>query len=186
MLDKFLVLLERFVVAHELIAANSARKPVDVNIKQVIEDGLKDGGAIKAAIAGNKELPVEGESVVTEEMKYKGNANVKRAKDNIKSKPEPEDDLADDEELEEKPVRKVKAKPAPKEEPTVDIAAVREDIKTIAKHIAAGESDQCADLFDELLEEYKVRTVTKLPDDAVEAFLKDAKTLVAKYYDLED
>ena len=28
MLEKFLVLLERFVVAHELIAANSAKRPV--------------------------------------------------------------------------------------------------------------------------------------------------------------
>ncbi len=27
MLEKFLVLLERFVVAHELIAANSAKRP---------------------------------------------------------------------------------------------------------------------------------------------------------------
>lgn len=177
MLDKFLVLLERFVVAHELIAANSARKPVGVNIKQAIEDGLQDGGAIKAAIAGNKELPVEGEEIID---------TPKKSKAKPAAKPEPEDDLADDEEPEEKPVRKAKAKPAPKEEPTVDVAAIREDIKTIAKHIAAGESDQCADLFDELLEEYKVRTVTKLPDDVVEVFFKDAKTLVAKYYDLED
>lgn len=176
MLDKFLVLLERFVVAHELIAANSARKPADVNIKHVIEDSLKDG-AVKDAIAGTKELPVEGEEIID---------TPKKSKAKPAAKPEPEDDLADDEEPEEKPVRKAKAKSAPKEEPTVDIAAIREDIKTIAKHIAAGESDQCADLFDELLEEYKVRTVTKLPDDAVEAFFKDAKTLVAKYYDLED
>lgn len=183
MLDKFLVLLERFVVAHELIAANSARKPVDVNIKQVIEDGLKDGGVIKAAIVGDKELPVEGEEII--DTPKRSDAVNRKAKP--AAKPEPEDDLADDDdEPEEKPAPKRKAKPAPKEEPTVDIAAIREDIKTIAKHIAAGESDQCADLFDELLEDYKVRTVTKLPDGAVEAFFKDAKTLVAKYYDLED
>lgn len=186
MLDKFLVLLERFVVAHELIAANSARKPVGVNIKQVIEDGLKDGGEIKAAIVGDKELPVEGEEIIDTPKKTRKEQLGEAFKANPAAKPEPEDDLADDEEPEEKPVRKAKAKPAPKEEPAVDIAAIREDIKTIAKHIAAGESDQCADLFDELLEEYKVRTVTKLPDDVVEAFFKDAKTLVAKYYDLED
>lgn len=172
MLDKFLVLLERFVVAHELIAANSARPNIADKIREAVEDG-----ALKAAIAGNKELPVEGEEIID---------TPKKSKAKPAAKPEPEDDLADDEEPEEKPVRKAKAKPAPKEEPTVDIAAIREDIKTIAKHIAAGESDQCADLFDELLEEYKVRTVTKLPDDVVEAFFKDAKTLVAKYYDLED
>lgn len=165
MLDKFLVLLERFVVAHELIAANSACRTVTETVGDV---------AFSVTQPVDKELPVEGEEIID---------TPKKSKAKPAAKPEPEDDLADDE---EKPVRKAKAKPAPKEEPAVDIAAIREDIKTIAKHIAAGESDQCADLFDELLEDYKVRTVTKLPDDVVEAFLKDAKTLVAKYYDLED
>lgn len=167
MLDKFLVLLERFVVAHELIAKTNAAR------------GTLVVGDFNAELAEslNKELPVEGGDIID---------TPKKSKAKPATRPEPEDDLADDEEPEEKPVRKVKAKPALKEEPAVDVAAIREDIKTIAKHIAAGESDQCADLFDELLEEYKVRTVTKLPDDAVEVFLKDAKTLVAKYYDLED
>lgn len=158
MLDKFLVLLERFVVAHELIAANSACRTVTETVGDV---------SVSVRQPVSIELPVEGEEII---------AAPKKSKAKPAAKPEPE----------EKPVRKAKAKPAPKEEPTVDVAAIREDIKTIAKHIAAGESDQCADLFDELLEEYKVRTVTKLPDDVVEAFLKDAKTLVAKYYDLED
>lgn len=181
MLDKFLVLLERFVVAHELIAANSGYKPVMVGATLESTVGepkeLPADGVVKEAVKSHSELPVEGEEII---------GTPKKSKTKPAAKPEPEDDLADDEEPEEKPVRKAKAKPAPKEEPTVDIAAIREDIKTIAKHIAAGESDQCADLFDELLEEYKVRTVTKLPDGEVEAFLKDAKTLVAKYYDLED
>lgn len=168
MLDKFLVLLERFVVAHELMAANSACRTVTETVGDV-------SFSVTQPVA--KELPVEGEEIID---------TPKKSKAKPAAKPEPEDDLADDEEPEEKPVRKAKAKPAPKEEPTVDVAAIREDIKTIAKHIAAGESDQCADLFDELLEDYKVRTVTKLPDDVVEAFFKDAKTLVAKYYDLED
>lgn len=177
MLDKFLVLLERFVVAHELIAANSARSTVTETVGDV-------SFSVTQPVA--KELPVEGEEIIDTPKKTRKEQLGEAFKAKPAAKPEPEDDLADDEEPEEKPVRKAKAKPAPKEEPTVDITAVREDIKTIAKHIAAGESDQCADLFDELLEEYKVRTVTKLPDDAVEAFFKDAKTLVAKYYDLED
>lgn len=171
MLDKFLVLLERFVVAHELIAKTNAERST------LVVGDFNAELAEPAVRMVNKELPVEGEEIID---------TPKKSKAKPAAKPEPEDDLADDEEPEEKPVRKAKAKPAPKEEPTVDVAAIREDIKTIAKHIAAGESDQCADLFDELLEEYKVRTVTKLPDDAVEAFLKDAKTLVAKYYELED
>ena len=52
MLDQFLKLLERFVVAHELIAANSA--------KQVV---VAETAAIEPTVA-TKEIPVEGEDIV--------------------------------------------------------------------------------------------------------------------------
>ena len=52
MLEKFLVLLERFVVAHELIAANSA--------KQVV---VAETATIEPTVA-TKEIPVEGEDIV--------------------------------------------------------------------------------------------------------------------------
>ena len=52
MLEKFLVLLERFVVAHELIAANSA--------KQVV---VAETATIEPTVA-TKEIPVEGESII--------------------------------------------------------------------------------------------------------------------------
>ncbi|MEA6258004.1 hypothetical protein ONK43_23020 [Salmonella enterica subsp. enterica serovar Virginia] len=165
MLDKFLVLLERFVVAHELIAANSARsKSVGALTVDVSTTGVE---AVNEALAkAKKELNVEGEDI-------------------IDTKPEPEDDL-DDEEPEEKPKRKPR-QAKPKEEPKgPDVAALREEIKTIAKAIAAGDSDECADKFDELLEDYKVRTVTKLADEDVEAFHKDATKLVGKYYEIEE
>ncbi|ECC9987769.1 hypothetical protein AH396_23345 [Salmonella enterica subsp. enterica] len=161
MLDKFLVLLERFVVAHELIAANSVKPTIEVDaaaVKQHIVDSVK-GGAIAEAI---KTVAVKGSD-----------------------KPEPEDDL-DDEEPEDKPKRKPR-QAKPKEEPKgPDVAKLREEIKTIAKAIAAGDSDECADKFDELLEDYKVRTVTKLADEDVEAFHKDATKLVGKYYEIEE
>lgn len=157
MLDKFLVLLERFVVAHELIAANSAKQPATLTVDNHITKPI--------------EIKVEGKDII----------DVKPAK----VKPEPEDDL-DDEEPEEKPKRKPR-QPKPKEEPKgPDVPALREEIKTIAKHIAAGDSDECADKFDELLEGYKVRTVTKLADEDVEAFHKDATKLVSKYYEVEE
>lgn len=55
MLEKFLVLLERFVVAHELIAANS--------VKQVV---VAETATIEPTVAkeATKEIPVEGEDVV--------------------------------------------------------------------------------------------------------------------------
>ena len=55
MLDQFLKLLERFVVAHELIAANSAKQVA------VAETATIEPTAAKEA---TKEIPVEGEDVV--------------------------------------------------------------------------------------------------------------------------
>ena len=55
MLEKFLVLLERFVVAHELIAANSAKQVV------VAETATIEPTVVKEA---TKEIPVEGEDLV--------------------------------------------------------------------------------------------------------------------------
>lgn len=66
MLDQFLKLLERFVVAHELIAANSAKQVV------VAETATTEPTVAKEA---TKEIPVEGEGIVdtkpTEEEKPK-------------------------------------------------------------------------------------------------------------------
>lgn len=160
MLEKFLVLLERFVVAHELIASNSARVTVTETV-----------GDVSVSRTEPKELPVEGASVI----------------DTKPSKPKtpPADDL-DDEEPEEKPVRKPRQTKLKEEPKGPDLTALRDEIKTMAKAIAAGESDDCADQFDEMLEDYKVRTVTKLADEDVEAFHKAAKKLVAKFYEMED
>lgn len=161
MLEKFLVLLERFVVAHELIAISArdlAHNKTDAEIAQhsAVAELVKETQAEVVA------QPADGEK--------------QKRKKAAKPAPEPEaDDLADDEPEEKKPARK-----------EVDLTPLRDEIKQIAKHIAAGESDKCADLFDELLEEYGVRTVTKLSDEDVVKFHTDAKTLVAKYYDVEE
>lgn len=55
MLEKFLVLLERFVVAHELIAANSAKQVV------VAETTTIEPTVVKEV---TKEIQVEGEDIV--------------------------------------------------------------------------------------------------------------------------
>ena len=175
MLDKFLVLLERFVVAHELIAANSARRTVTETVGDVlvsVTESIKGGAVAEAIKTTSGGVGPDGAFKLDE-------------KTGEKVKVEPEDDL-DDEEPEEKPKRKPR-QAKPKEEPKgPDVAKLREEIKTIAKAIAAGDSDECADKFDELLEDYKVRTVTKLADEDVEAFHKDATKLVGKYYEVEE
>lgn len=155
MLDKFLALLERFVVAHELIAANSAKTTLIEKVGEVvnaIETSVQDG-PIRDAIKGNK------------------------------AKPE-EDDLADDE-PEEKPKRKPRAT-KPKAEPEPDLDKLREEIEVMAKHIGSGDSDDCADELDDLLDEYDARSVKKLKDLQVQEFHKELKAIVAKYYDIEE
>lgn len=160
MLEKFLVLLERFVVAHELLA---------ISTRDLAHNKTNAEIAQHAAVAElTKETPAEVEQTAAEEKPKRKKA--------AKPAPEPEaDDLADDEPEEKKPAKK-----------EVDLTPLRDEIKQIAKHIAAGESDKCADLFDELLEDYGVRTVTKLSDEDVVKFHADAKTLVAKYYDVTE
>ena len=152
MLEKMLVLLERFVVAHELIAANSAKPAVVV-------------GEVAAApeAAEPEQKPAAKRTRTTKP----------------KAAPEPEPEQEEEEEA-PKPKAKAKAKEA------TDIDTLRDEIKTMATHIAEGDSDECADEFDDLLEDFKVRTVTKLNDDDVEEFHAEAKKIVSKYYELED
>lgn len=84
MLDQFLKLLERFVVAHELIAANSAKQAV------VAETATIEPTAAKEA---TKEIPVEGEDIVdtkpAEEEKPKRKPRKAKAEEPT---PEPEEE----------------------------------------------------------------------------------------------
>ena len=155
MLDKFLELLERFVVAHELIAANSVR---------VTGPAGEVAAAPEAAEPEQKPAAKRG----------------RPAKSKAEPEPEPEQEEEEEEEEAPKPKAKAKAKEA------TDLETLRDEIKTMATHIAEGDSDECADEFDDLLEDFKVRTVTKLADDDVEEFHAEAKKIVSKYYELED
>lgn len=157
MLDKFLALLERFVVAHELIAKTQA------------ERGVLIEGDFNANLA---EVIAESEPV-------------KKAVAETGRKAKPEEDDLDDDEPEEKPKRKPRAT-KPKAEPEPDLDKLREEISVMAKHIGSGNSDDCADELDDLMDEYDVRSVKKLGDLQVQEFHKDLKAVVAKYYDIEE
>lgn len=161
MLDKFLALLERFVVAHELIATNSAKQPQKKTAEELLDIELD---AHEAA----------GEALEQE---------AKNAKKKAKSE---EDDLADDEAPEEKPKTRKPRTTKPKAEPEPDLDKLREEISVMAKHIGSGDSDDCADELDDLMDEYDVRSVKKLGDLQVQEFHKELKAIVAKYYDIED
>lgn len=158
MLEKMLVLLERFVVAHELIAANS----------------VKPAAVISPVVSG----PAANDEAAEPEPKAPAK-RTRAAKPKAAPEPEPEPE----QEEEEEPAPKAKAA---SKKVVHDLTVLRDEIKTMATHIAEGDSDECADEFDDLLEDFKVRTVTKLNDDDVEEFHAEAKKIVSKYYELED
>lgn len=83
MLEQFLKLLERFVVAHELIAANSA--------KQVAETATITPTVAKEA---TKEIPVEGEDVVDTKPAEEEKPKRKPRKAKVEEPtPEPEEEV---------------------------------------------------------------------------------------------
>lgn len=167
MLEKFLVLLERFVVAHELIAANSAKQVVQVAAPLEVETVVY---AKEAVAECTKEIPVEGEDIVD-------------------TKPAEEE-----EEEEEKPKRKPrKAKveeptPEPEEEKEeVDYQSLRDQIQAIDDAINEGPSDAACDDSDELLEEFtgKKMKIAAIKDEDLAEYLERLTAIKNKYFEEE-
>ena len=156
MLETIIKLLERFVVAHELIAANSAKQTIVEAVGNVVRAEEKSA-AVKDEPTMVKAKPEEDDLADDE------------------PKPKPSDKLN----------RKPRAA-KPKAEPEPDLDKLREEISVMAKHIGSGDSDDCADELDDLMDEYDVRSVKKLKDLQVQEFHKELKAIVAKYYDIED
>jgi outer membrane biosynthesis protein TonB len=174
MLEKFLVLLERFVVAHELIAANSARrtelpKAITAQYGKDVDSGVAETATITPTVVKEetKEIPVEGEDVV---------------------------DTKPAEEEEEKPKRKPrKAKveePAPEpeeEKEEVDYKSLRDQIQAIDDAINEGPSDAACDDSDELLEEFtgKKMKIAAIKDEDLVEYLERLTAIKNKYFEEE-
>lgn len=159
MLEKFLVLLERFVVAHELIAANSA--------KQVV---VAETATIEPTVAKEetKEIPVEGEDIVDtkpaeEEEEEKPKRKPRKAKVEGPT-PEPEEE---------------------KEE--VDYQSLRDQIQAIDDAINEGPSDAACDDSDELLEEFtgKKMKIAAIKDEDLAEYLERLTAIKNKYFEEE-
>lgn len=155
MLDKFLALLERFVVAHELIAANS---------------GIRATGLDPATATpyGKAETPAP----AAEDKPKRGRKPA--------AKKEPEPEAEQDPEDEPKPKRGRKAAAD-----DIDYAALREEIADIDDALNDGDSNEAVDEFDDLMDEYGAKKLKDLQDEDLEAFLKAAKKIVNKYYEEE-
>ncbi|ABN47342.1 hypothetical protein [Salmonella phage SETP3] len=178
MLEQFIKLFERFVVAHELIAANSAKQTVyqlksDITAvnkelrEKAVEMAAPDERRASSAVckALEKELPVEGESIVD-------------------TKPAEE----------EKPKRKTrKAKveePAPEpeeEKEEIDYKSLRDQIQAIDDAINEGPSDAACDDSDELLEEFtgKKMKIAAIKDEDLAEYLERLSAIKNKYFEEE-
>lgn len=164
MLEKFLVLLERFVVAHELIAANSARrtelpKAITAPYGKDVDSGVAE------TTTTTKEIPVEGEDIVD-------------------TKP------AEEEKPKRKP-RKAKVEeptPEPEEEKKeVDYQSLRDQIQAIDDAINEGPSDAACDDSDELLEEFtgKKMKIAAIKDEDLAEYLERLTAIKNKYFEEE-
>lgn len=173
MLEKFLVLLERFVVAHELIAANSAKQPTNKSVGELtvdvaitgVETVKKELAKALEEVEKAKEIPVEGEDLVD-------------------TKP------AEEEKPKRKP-RKAKVEeptPEPEEEKEeVDYQSLRDQIQAIDDAINEGPSDAACDDSDELLEEFtgKKMKIAAIKDEDLAEYLERLTAIKNKYFEEE-
>ena len=167
MLEKFLVLLERFVVAHELIAANSAKQVVQVTQPLEVETVSYTKEVVaECAEEATKEIPVEGEDIV----------DTKPAEEEEKPKRKP---------------RKAKAEeptPEPEEDKEeVDYKSLRDQIQAIDDAINEGPSDAACDDSDELLEEFtgKEMKIAAIKDEDLAEYLERLTAIKNKYFEEE-
>ena len=173
MLEQFLKLLERFVVAHELIAANSAKQPTNKSVGELTVDVAVTGvETVKKELAKAleelekaKEIPVEGEDIVdtkpAEEEKPKCKARKAKVEEQT---PEPKEE---------------------KEE--VDYKSLRDQIQAIDDAINEGPSDAACDDSDELLEEFtgKKMKIAAIKDEDLVEYLERLTTIKNKYFEEE-
>lgn len=169
MLDQFLKLLERFVVAHELIAANSVKRPVPTTecVGEMLVDVSVTGEVLEVdpGTGVGKEIPVEGEDIVD-------------------TKP------AEEEKPKRKP-RKAKVEeptPEPEEEKEeVDYKSLRDQIQAIDDAINEGPSDAACDDSDELLEEFtgKKMKIAAIKDEDLAEYLERLTAIKNKYFEEE-
>ena len=170
MLEKFLVLLERFVVAHELIAANSAKQPTNKSVGELTVDVAVTGvETVKKELAKAleevekaKEIPVEGEDIVD-------------------TKP------AEEEKPKRKPRKAKVEEPTPEPEDEVDYQSLRDQIQAIDDAINEGPSDAACDDSDELLEEFtgKKMKIAAIKDEDLAEYLERLTAIKNKYFEEE-
>lgn len=162
MIEKFYALLERFVIAHELIAANS--RPVTCA-----------GGSTSA-----KDSEAQNGSAPTKTT---------RTRKAPSPKEEPEDDEPEEKTTTKKRGGKTEApaKTTRGKKGTDKRAAIGEMAKVAVEGdgLDDDDADALVDKFDDLLEDFEVKNVKELDDDQVDEFHDALKELIEEFYDAE-
>lgn len=162
MIEKFYALLERFVIAHELIAANS--RPVT---------GAGGSTPAKDSEAQNGSAPTK----------------TTRTRKAPAPKEEPEDDEPEEKTTTKKRGGKTEApaKAARGKKGTDKRAAIGEMAKVAVEGdgLDDDDADALVDKFDDLLEDFEVKNVKELDDDQVDEFHDALKEIIEEFYDAE-
>lgn len=160
MIEKFYALLERFVIAHELIAANSGKA----------NDEFDEAREI---VKKHEEAP----------------AKATRTRKAPAKKEEPEDDEPEEKTTTKKRGGKTEApaKTTRGKKGTDKRAAIGEMAKVAVEGDGLDDEDADAlvDKFDDLLEDFEVKNVKELDDDQVDEFHDALKELIEEFYDAE-
>lgn len=169
MIEKFYALLERFVLAHELIAANS--RPVT---------GAGSSGSVSALDKLAKDSEAQNGSA---------QAKTTRTRKATAPKEEPEDDEPEEKTTTKKRGGKTEAqvKTTRGKKGTDKRAAIGEMAKVAVEGdgLDDDDADALVDKFDDLLEDFEVKNVKELDDDQVDEFHDALKELIEEFYDAE-
>lgn len=170
MLEQFIKLFERFVVAHELIAANSAKQTSNKSVSEMtvdvsvagVETVKKELAKALEEVEKAKEIPVEGEDIVD-------------------TKP------AEEEKPKRKPRKSKVGEPVQEEKEEIDYQSLRDQIQAIDDAINEGPSDAACDDSDELLEEFtgKKMKIAAIKDEDLAEYLERLTAIKNKYFEEE-
>ncbi|QGJ84378.1 hypothetical protein vBSenSEnJE1_13 [Salmonella phage vB_SenS-EnJE1] len=170
MLEQFIKLFERFVVAHELIAANSAKQTSNKSVSEMtvdvsvagVETVKKELAKAREEVEKAKEIPVEGEDIVD-------------------TKP------AEEEKPKRKPRKAKVEEPVQEEKEEIDYQSLRDQIQAIDDAINEGPSDAACDDSDELLEEFtgKKMKIAAIKDEDLAEYLERLTAIKNKYFEEE-
>lgn len=163
MIEKFYALLERFVIAHELIAANSRPVTGASALDKLTKDSEAQNGSAPSKTTRTRKAPAKNE--------------------------EPEDDEPEEKTTTKKRGGKTEApaKTARGKKGTDKRAAIGEMAKVAVEGEGLDDEDADAlvDKFDDLLEDFEVKNVKELDDDQVDEFHDALKELIEEFYDAE-